>query len=152
MWHDTTWHDICGVLIKKNIYNLFMTQLTWIMQNRKNIWKLKLTWIEYSRMNLTWFWQYQDGNSRASKIMGIDDICMEINLGSKLLLKDVRHILNIRLNLISTGRLDDEVFTNYFGESKLKLTKSSLVIARWKKMNKLCVTQAKLQKREINTI
>ena len=34
------------------------------------------------------------------------------------MLKNVRHVLDICLNLISTGRLDDEGFTNSFGESK----------------------------------
>ena len=86
------------------------------------------------------------GNSGASKIVGIGDICLETNLGSKLILKNVRHVPDIRLNLISTGRLDDEGFINYFGESKWKLTKGSLVIARGKKMNTLYVTQAKLNK------
>ena len=63
------------------------------------------------------------GNNSASKIVGIGDICLETNLGSKLVLKDVRHVLDIHLNLISTGRLDDEGFTSYFGESKWKLAK-----------------------------
>ncbi|EXB94048.1 Adenylyl-sulfate kinase [Morus notabilis] len=60
-------------------------------------------------------------NIGASKIVGIGDICLETNLGSKLVLKDVRHVPDIRLNLISTGRLDDEGFTSYFGESKSTL-------------------------------
>ena len=47
--------------------------------------------------------------------MGIGDICLE-TLGSKLILKDVRHVPDIRLNLISAGKLDDEGFVNYFGE------------------------------------
>ena len=79
------------------------------------------------------------GNSGGSKIVGIGDICLETNIGSKLVLKDVRHVPDIRLNLISTGRLDDEGFTSYFGESKWKLTKGSLVVARGKKMNTLYV-------------
>ena len=60
--------------------------------------------------------------------MGIEDICFETNIGNKMELKDVRHVLDIHLNLISTGRLDDEGFTNSFGESKWKLTKGSLVV------------------------
>ena len=64
-------------------------------------------------------------NIGVSKIMGIGDICLETSIGNKLVLKDVRHVLDIRLNLISIGRLDDEGFTNSFGESKWKLTKSS---------------------------
>ena len=72
-------------------------------------------------------------NKGVSKIVGIGDDCLETSIGNKLVLKDVRHVPDIRPNLISTGRLDDEGFTNSFGESKWKLTKGSLVVARGKK-------------------
>ena len=48
------------------------------------------------------------GNNGVSKIVDIGDVCLETGTGNKLILKDVRHIPNIRLNLISIGRLDDE--------------------------------------------
>ena len=73
------------------------------------------------------------GNSGVSKIVGIGDIFLQTSTGNKLVLKDVRHVPAISLNLISTGRLDDEVFTNSFGERKWKFTKGSLVLARGKK-------------------
>ena len=73
------------------------------------------------------------GNSVVCKIVGIGDIFLEASIGNKLVLKDVRHVLDIHLNLISTSRLDDERFTNSFGESKWKLTKGSLVVARGNK-------------------
>ena len=79
--------------------------------------------------------------------MGIGDVFLETSIGTKLVLKDVP---DIRLNLISTGRLDDEGFTNSFGESKWKLTKGSLVVERGKKQNTLYVMEAKLHKGEIN--
>ena len=91
-------------------------------------------------------------NSGVSKIVGIGDICLETSIGNKLVLKDVRHVPDIRLNLISTGRLDDELFRNSFGESKWKLTEGSLVVARGKKKNTLYVTKAKLPKGEINAV
>ena len=90
------------------------------------------------------------GNSGVSKIVGIRDICLETSIGNKLVLKDVRHVPDIPLNLISTDILDDEGFTNSFGESKWKLTKGSLVVARGKKHNTLYVMEAKLHKGEIN--
>ena len=90
------------------------------------------------------------GNSTVSKIMGIGDVCLEPSIGNKLVLKDVRHVPDIRLNLISTGRLDDEGFTNSFGGSKWKLTKRSLVVARGKKQNTFYVMEANLHKGEIN--
>ena len=42
------------------------------------------------------------GNNGVSKIVGIEDVCLETSIGNKLVLKDVRHVPNIRLNLIST--------------------------------------------------
>ena len=88
-------------------------------------------------------------NSGVSKIMVIGDIFLNTSIGNKLVLNDVRHVPHIRLNLISTGRLD-EGFTNSFGESKWKLTKDSLIVAKEKKQNTLYVMEDKLHKGEIN--
>ena len=38
------------------------------------------------------------GNNGVSKIVGIGDVCLETTIGNKLVVKDVRHIPNIRLN------------------------------------------------------
>nr|AAR96002.1 retrotransposon-like protein [Musa acuminata] len=92
------------------------------------------------------------GNNGTYKIMGIGDICLETSIGSKLILKDVRYVPNICLNLISTSRLNDEDFAHYFDESKWKLTKGSLIMARGNKLNSFYVLEAKLHKGEINAI
>ena len=73
-------------------------------------------------------------NEGASKIVGMRDICLEPNIGCKLLLKDVRHVPNVHLNLISTGMLDNDSYTNQFGEGKWKLIKSSIVLAKGRKI------------------
>ena len=86
------------------------------------------------------------GNSGTSKIICIGDIYLEIGTESKLILKNVRHVLDIHLNLISTCRFDNEGFTHYFGESKWKLTKGSLIVTRGKKLNSCYVMEAKLHK------
>ena len=52
------------------------------------------------------------GNEGASKIVGIRDICLETSIDCKLLLQDVRHTPDIRLNLIFTGKLDGGGYTN----------------------------------------
>ena len=54
--------------------------------------------------------------------------------------------------MISKGRLDDEGFAHYFGKSKWKLTKGSLIVAKGKKINSFYVMEAKLHTGEINTI
>jgi len=75
---------------------------------------------------------------------------LDTDTGCRLLLKDVRHIPDIRLNIISTGKLDDDGYANYFGEGKWKLTKGSLVVAKGRKQNTLYLTQAKLSDGELN--
>ena len=84
------------------------------------------------------------GNEGLSMIIGMGDICLETNLGCKLLLKDVRHVPDIRLNLISTGKLDDEGYDNKFGDGIWKLTKGSLVVAKCKKTHTLYSMQGKI--------
>ena len=86
------------------------------------------------------------------KLWILEIFCLETNIGSKLILKDVRHVPDIRLNLIFTSKLNDEGFTNCFGESKWKLSKSLPLVARGKKLNTLYVMEAKLHKREINAV
>ena len=54
------------------------------------------------------------GNYDMTNIIGMDDIYKKVNLGCKLMLKDVRHMVDLRLNLISIGRLDDEDFDGRF--------------------------------------
>ncbi|PKI37236.1 hypothetical protein CRG98_042388 [Punica granatum] len=43
------------------------------------------------------------GNGQSCKIVGTGDVCLETELGCKLLLKKVRHVPEIHLNLISTA-------------------------------------------------
>ena len=42
------------------------------------------------------------GISSYSKIVGISDVCIEINVGSIMMLKDVQHVPNLRMNVFST--------------------------------------------------
>ncbi|PKI76683.1 hypothetical protein CRG98_002992 [Punica granatum] len=58
----------------------------------------------------------------------------EIELGCKLLLKKVRHVLEIRLKPISTGRFDDESYNNEFSSRRWKLFK---IVARCQKTDTL---------------
>ena len=69
------------------------------------------------------------GNDGASKIIGMGDVSLETNTGCELLLKNVRYVSDMRLNLISVGKLDDEGYESYFGRQIWKLTKGSLVMA-----------------------
>jgi len=52
-------------------------------------------------------------------------------------LKDVRHVPDMCLNLISAGKLDDAGLVNHFGRGIWKPTKGSLIVARGKKEGSL---------------
>ena len=54
------------------------------------------------------------GNNSYANIVGIDDMCVRANTGYTLILKDVRHVPDICLNLISTHFLDKKVMAIIF--------------------------------------
>ena len=62
------------------------------------------------------------GNDGSAKAIGMGDVHLETSNGTVLILKNVKHIPNIRMNLISTGKLNDEGFNNTFCDSQWKLT------------------------------
>ena len=72
------------------------------------------------------------GNKSYADIMGIGDICVETNTGYTLIVKDMRHIPGMRLNLISIRVLDEEGYENYLGHGKWKLYRGLLMFARGK--------------------
>ena len=100
------------------------------------------------------FTSYKVGNFRRVKmgndsyvdIVGIGDICVKANTGYTLILKAMRHVSDIRLNLISTNVLDKEGYGNYFRDGKWRLSKGSLVFAKRKICCTLYKTQVKLCK------
>ena len=60
---------------------------------------------------------YEDvkmGNDGARKFVGIGNVLMLTSMGCKILLKDVHHVPDIWLNLISANRLDDEGYCSSF--------------------------------------
>ena len=69
------------------------------------------------------------GNSSSSKIVGIGDIQAKTGTGSTITLKDVRHVPDLRLNLLSVLSLDKEGYGNHFGTGTWKLSKGVLTIA-----------------------
>ncbi|KAJ0080683.1 hypothetical protein Patl1_11836 [Pistacia atlantica] len=56
------------------------------------------------------------GNNGVAKVINIGDVCLEMDNGNSLLLRDVKHILDICLNLICTDKLDDEGYCNTFSD------------------------------------
>ena len=92
------------------------------------------------------FGRVKMGNDSYVDIVGIGDIYVRANIGYTMILKDVRHVLNIHQNLISTHVFDKEGYGNYFHDGKWRRSKGSLVFAREKICCKLYKTQVKLCK------
>ena len=64
--------------------------------------------------------------------MGNDNACNVLLLTStscKMLRKDVRHVSDIMLNLISVGWLDDEGYSGSFQNGMWKFCKGNLIVA-----------------------
>ena len=92
------------------------------------------------------------GNDGSAKAIGMGDVRLETSNGTMLTLKNVKHIPDIRMNLISTGKLDDEGFCNTFRDSQWKLTRGSMVIEKGKKSSSLYLMQARVIESSINAV
>ena len=87
------------------------------------------------------FGRVKMGNNSYVDIVGIGDVCVETNTRYTLVLKDVQHVPDMRLNLISTYILDKKGYGNYFGDGRWRLSRGSFVLAR----GKICCTLYKAQ-------
>ena len=83
------------------------------------------------------------GNEGTCQIVGIGDVWLTTPIRCKLLLKDVQHVLEVRLNLISAVRLDDEGYTGSIRNGVMKFNKGSLIVARAWKVNMLYLMNAR---------
>ncbi|CAH9100553.1 unnamed protein product [Cuscuta europaea] len=92
------------------------------------------------------------GNNGLSKITGIGDICLKFDTGIKLVLHNVKHVPDMRLNLIFAGLLDDDGYNNNFGKGIWKLTRGSLIVARGKRCSNLYMTHPKIFKDRVNVV
>ena len=92
------------------------------------------------------------GNDKSANTIGIIDVHLKNENGSRLILKNVKHIPYIRMNLISTGKLDDKGFCNTFDNGIWKLTKGSMDIAKGQKLSSLYYMDAKIIDSDINTM
>jgi hypothetical protein len=55
-------------------------------------------------------------NNSFCNIEGVVDVIIKIEDGCSLLLKHVKHVPKLRMNLVSIGKLDDEGFHIVLGE------------------------------------
>lgn len=86
------------------------------------------------------------------KFVGIGDVCLEMSNGMKLVLRDVKHIPDIRLNLISVGKLDDDGYCSIFRNGQWKFTRGAMIVALAQKFSTLYMLDANLSKEIINAM
>ncbi|GJW74762.1 putative RNA-directed DNA polymerase [Tanacetum coccineum] len=92
------------------------------------------------------------GNTGLSRIAGIRDICLKFDTGMELVLHNVKHVPDIKLNIISTGLLDEDGYHNCSGNGLWKVTLGSLIVAKGKRESKLYMTHPKISKSIVNAI
>ena len=56
------------------------------------------------------------GNKDTSPIVGVGDIHVKKNLSYKFVLKNMRYVPDLRLNLIAPRKLDNDGYINFLGE------------------------------------
>ena len=92
------------------------------------------------------------GNKSVPQIAGIGDICIQTSMGCTLTLKDVQHIPDLRLNLISMHMLDKDGYIHFINSGNWNLTKGSLVVARGRLCCSLYKTQVKVCRGQLYAI
>jgi hypothetical protein len=105
------------------------------------------TWEVYSRDSFQatphrkYFQYYVQGDfgqvylcdNEPCQIVGMSKVKIKQKHGNKWLLKEVRHIRDLRKNPISTWKLESEGFISIFTDKAWKLTKGSLVMEKGEK-------------------
>jgi hypothetical protein len=77
------------------------------------------------------------GDDAPCKIVGMGKVKIKQRNGNQWLLKEVRHVPDLRKNLISIGQLASEGCISIFTSNVWKVTKGSLVIAKGEKVGTL---------------
>ena len=92
------------------------------------------------------------GNTSYSKIVRAGDVCIKTNVGCRVMLKNVRHILDLCFNLILTLVMDQVGYCNHLGNRRWKLTKGLVVVARGRICCGLNKTRVKACKKKFNVV
>ncbi|CAL1361567.1 unnamed protein product [Linum trigynum] len=142
--------DEFNIVYEEDVVNLTTQETSWVVDSGATIHVTSKREF-FSSYTPGDFGVVRMGNGNLSKVIGKGEVCLETMNGTKLLLKDVRHVPEMRLNLISVDKLDEEGYCNTFHNGQWKLTRGSLVLAKGKKLSKLYVTEAKISPEIVNS-
>ncbi|CAL1360545.1 unnamed protein product [Linum trigynum] len=142
--------DEFNIVYEEDVVNLTTQETSWVVDSGATIHVTSKREF-FSSYTPGDFGVVRMGNGNLSKVIGKGEVCLETMNGTKLLLKDVRHVPEMRLNLISVDKLDGEGYCNTFHNGQWKLTRGSLVLAKGKKLSKLYVMEAKISPEIVNS-
>ena len=75
---------------------------------------------------------------------------MVTSTGYNLVLRDVQHVPEVKLNLTSAGRLDDKGHTGSIRNDVMKFCKGGLIVAKARKTNTLYLMHTLLCHNKVN--
>ncbi|KAJ0086303.1 hypothetical protein Patl1_08345 [Pistacia atlantica] len=110
------------ILYDDDVVNVASQETSWVIDSGSSIYAKSRKDI-FTPYVASDFGTVKMGNDGLTKVIGIGDVCLEMDNDNSLLPRDVKHISDIRLNLISIGRLDDEGYYNTFSDGQWKLTR-----------------------------
>ena len=96
------------------------------------------------------FGEVKKGNKDVSQIKSIGDVHLETEMNWPLVLKDVTHVQDLRLNPVSALKLDDTDYNVNLGGGKLKLNRGPLIMVRESLYCSLYKFIVKIAGREMN--
>ncbi|GJY09561.1 retrovirus-related pol polyprotein from transposon TNT 1-94, partial [Tanacetum coccineum] len=90
-------------------------------------------------------------NDNSSWILDSGAMC-HFDTGMELVLHNVKHVPDMRLNIISTGLLDEDGYHNSSSNGLWKVTLGSLIVTRGKRESKLYMNHPKISKSIVNAV
>ncbi|KAK9005531.1 hypothetical protein V6N11_042959 [Hibiscus sabdariffa] len=111
------------VICDENVVNLACDETSWVIDTGASI-HVTSRRDFFTSYTPSDFGVLKMDNDSLVSVTSMGDVSLVSNNDTKLILKDVRHATDIRLNLIFAGKLDDEGFCNTFSDGQWKLTKA----------------------------
>nr|KYP40135.1 Retrovirus-related Pol polyprotein from transposon TNT 1-94 [Cajanus cajan] len=136
------------IVYNDNSINLALQEYEWVIDSAASF-NVTRHYEYFTSYTVSDFGQVKMVNQGVSKVVVIIKMWLETNIG-KLHLKNVRHIPDMRLNLISVQELDEYGYHNYFGNGKWKCTRGTFMIAKGEKQNTLYWTSTKFSTPQAN--
>ena len=97
------------LITEESEVHLVSEETAWVVDSEVSF-HLTLDWKCFSSYRVGKHSFVKMGNEGACRIVGIGDVCLTTSTGWRLLLREVRHVSEVKLNMISTSRLYDKSY------------------------------------------